>query len=214
MKCLNCGSGNTFIIPLEVEEITICKSCGYGRPSLQTPMQYDEAYEKKYLAYPEDEINKIRLFFTPPYRSILDYGCGSGSFVKAAREAGYIAYGYDVNNFTAHLRPSENFKPDIITAWDSFEHLTDKQQIDFFKIAENAKWIVLSLPDFSTPAKDKTLSLWRHYRPQEHLHYYTRKALASRFEREGFIFEFSYHDEDRIRKAPWINNILTIGFKR
>jgi SAM-dependent methyltransferase len=214
MNCLNCGSEKIFTISLDLENITICKSCGYGRPLLQTPMQYDEAYEKKYLAYPEDEINKIRLSFIPYPGSILDYGCGSGSFVKAARKRKYTAYGYDVNNFTADLRPPKKFKPHIITAWDSFEHLTDKQQTDFFKIAESAKFIILSVPDFSTPTKNKTLSQWRHYRPQEHLHYYTRKALTIRFESEGFNFFFFSHAEDKVRKAPWKNNILTIGFQR
>src|SRR4030042_2972648 len=208
MECLNCGSEKTFIIHLDLEEITICESCGYGRPSLQTPMQYDEAYEKKYLAYPEDEINKIRLSIILGKGSILDYGCGSGSFVKTAREAGFIAYGYDINNFTVDLRPPENFKPDIITAWDSFEHLTDNQQIDFFKIAESVKFIVLSVPDFSTPEKYKTLNQWRHYRLQEHLHYYTKESLIICFKQQGFNFIFSSHAEDEVRKAPWKNNIL------
>jgi cyclopropane fatty-acyl-phospholipid synthase-like methyltransferase len=214
MECLNCGSTNTDLIKLDVEDILICKNCGYGRPSLQEPMQYDDSYEKKYLSYPENEINKIRLAFILQEGSILDYGCGSGSFVRACREKGYVAYGYDVNNFTADLRPPEGFKPDIITAWDSFEHLTDQQQIEFFKIAENAKLIVLSIPDFKTPEKDESLRQWRHYRPGEHLHYYTVKSLCTRFEKKGFKYIFYCHAEDKIRKATWKNNILTIGFRR
>lgn len=214
MKCLNCGLENTFTINLELEDMTICKCCGYGRPSMQTPIQYDENYEKKYLAYPEAAINKIRLHFILKKGTILDYGCGSGSFVKAARKAGYTAYGYDINDFTADLRPPEGLRPDIITAWDSFEHLTDEQQIDFFKIAESAKLIVLSVPDFDTPKKDESLEKWRHYRPKEHLHYYTLEALYFRFRREGFIFYLSSHAEDEVRKAPWKNNILTAVFKK
>ncbi|MBN2402004.1 MAG: class I SAM-dependent methyltransferase [Spirochaetes bacterium] len=214
MKCLNCGSNETSTINLELEDMTICKNCGYGRPSLQTSIQYDENYEKKYLAYPEAAINKIRLSFISEKGTILDYGCGSGSFVKAARQAGYVAYGYDINDFTADLRPPEGFQPDIITAWDSFEHLTDEQQIEFFKIAENAKLIVLSVPDFDTPKKDQRLGNWRHYRPKEHLHYYTPIALYFRFRRERFNFYFACHAEDKIRKAPWENNILTAVFKK
>lgn len=214
MECLNCFSNNIYLIKLESEDILICKDCGYGRPSFRDPIQYDENYAKKYLAYPEAEINKIRLSFILQKGAILDYGCGSGSFVKAAREAGYIAYGYDVNNFTKDLRPPKNFVPDIVTAWDSFEHLTDKQQINFLRIAKSAKAIILSVPDFDTPVKDDTLSEWRHYRPGEHLHYYTKKSLHIRFEYEGFKYMFYSHHEDEIRKAPWENNILTIGFKR
>ena len=216
--CKNCGSKTVKTIDLVDETMNVCLVCGYGRPSLRDPMQYDAAYESKYLAYPEDSINRIRLNFiklceTVETKSILDYGCGSGSFVKAARLTGYEAYGFDVNDYTADLRPPAGFSPDTITAWDSFEHLTDEQQTELFGIAKNAKRIILSVPDFAAPDKNK-IRQWRHYRPREHLHYYTSAALSIRFLKKGFETVFISHAEDAVRKAPWKNNILTVGFAR
>lgn len=211
------------------ETLSICHSCGYGRPSNQTPIEYTEAYEAKYMNYPESDICKIRLqalaqtikryknacmYPINPY-TLLDYGCGSGAFVKAAKRSCYCAYGFDVNDFTADLRPPKNFKPDIVTAWDAFEHLTDTQQAEFFKTAENAKIIVVSVPDFTHALNTPdAFNSWRHYRPGEHLHYYTAIALTTRFEKEGFTLSYMSHSEDKVRKAPWKNNILTVGFIR
>jgi hypothetical protein len=227
--CVNCGSGNIDTLGIIQEHIDICNNCGYGRPSLRSPIQYDENYEKKYLEYPEEEICNIRLSFIRmaecclntknPFpnrseRTILDYGCGSGAFVRAARLiVGCIAYGEDVNSYTADLRPPVGFMPDIVTAWDSFEHLTDYEQAEFFSSSRNAKIIIVSVPDFSTVLQDGVpIFKWRHYRPQEHLHYYTEKSLRIRLEREGYRFAFSSHEEDKVRMAPWPNNILTVGF--
>lgn len=220
--CVNCGSDLTTTIRLDSEDIVVCHDCGYGRPSLRDPIQYDDDYEKKYLAYDEKSICGIRLLFVSrakqfldrSFYQILDYGCGSGAFVKAARDDGYEAYGYDVNDYTEDLRPPEGFEPGIVTAWDSFEHLTDEQQVEFFKSAKSANIIIVSVPNFQAPQKDESLKEWRHYRPREHLHYYTVKSLCFRFEREGYKFAFTAYDEDNIRKAPWNNNILTVGFTK
>ena len=221
MKCLICGQ-ETKRLELPEEDMYICTSCGYGRPSIQNPIEYTEAYEIKYLGYNEDAINEIRIdavetilddLCLHKVAHILDYGCGSGSFVKSARASGFIAYGYDVNRFTDDLRPPFAYAPDIITAWDSFEHLTDKEQKQFFKLARCSKAIILSFPDFSTPNETEVLS-WRHYRPKEHLHYYTLESITRRFAMEGFkLYSFS-HNEDSVRTAPWDNNILTVGFIR
>ena len=214
MACMICGHRRAILIDTVKEEVKICDACGYGRPSIREPMQYDEAYESKYLAYPEDEINKIRLNFVAAVGSLLDFGCGSGSFVRAARAAGFDAYGYDVNDFTSDLRPPDGFKPEIITAWDSFEHLTDEQQKEFFELAKSAKCVYVSIPDFESASWNVDLDTWRHYRPAEHLHYYTAAALARRFKLEGFTAYKLDHGEDAVRKAPWKRNILSMGFIR
>lgn len=224
MECRICGNRYVITKGLQTETIDICFKCGYGRPSGRVPIKYDESYEKKYLSYPEKELCEIRLnaikktlmlirLINNP-RRLLDYGCGSGAFVEAAREAGYHAYGYDVNDFTAHLRPHEGFQPGIITAWDSFEHLTDEEQIEFFKLSKNADVVVLSVPNFDSANRAGGIESWRHYRPNEHLHYYTRKALNKKFSDEGFQEHYYSYAEDAIRKAPWENNILTMGFIR
>lgn len=216
MICGACGESQTFDIKkMDTEDIIICGYCGYGYPTDRVPMVYTEDYERKYLSYPEEEINKIRLApISDTFGSglkVLDFGCGSGSFVRYARSKGFDAYGVDVNDFTKDLRPPAGFEPDIVTAWDSFEHLTEEQQDNFFKMAESAQAIIVSVPDFASADDIRT---WRHYRPKEHLHYYTSNALAERFYREGFIAEFMNHYEDAIRKAPWKNNILTMGLSR
>jgi len=216
MTCKNCGFGRTEKIKLPEEFLYICCNCGYGRPIVQNPITYSDEYEKKYLSYPEEEISAIRLSLLPHDRnlSILDYGCGSGAFVRYARERGFQAYGFDVNDFTSDIRPPSKFKPDIVTAWDSFEHLTDAQQKIFFIRSRTAKYIAISLPDFSSAPQNESLYTWRHYRKDEHLHYYTAKALDIRMIHERFETILISHQEDEVRKAPWTNNILTMVFKR
>lgn len=215
IECSICGR-TMFAKEMKDETLFICFNCGYGRPSIQTPMEYGTEYEKKYLSYPENALCKIRMDFVEKLnvlnrRNLIDFGCGSGAFVHYARGKGYAAYGFDVNDFTAHLRPPKNFTARIVTAWDSFEHLTDEQQAAFFHENKRAEIIVVSVPDFESCIDAAS---WRHYRPREHLHYYTEAALRTRFKKEGLTAHFCSHDEDAVRSAPWKNNILSIGFVR
>lgn len=222
-QCKICGSEDIYNVPTKVETVTVCRECGYGYPSLRDPIIYSEDYERKYNLYPEHDICNIRLSFVrraediflkahtgKSILKILDYGCGSGAFVRASNDAGYEAYGYDVNDYTEDLRPGKGFVPEIVTLWDSFEHLTDEEQAAFFEKFKSVKMIVVSVPDFSSACL--SIDEWRHYRPKEHLHYYTSSALTQRFLKEGYFPAFISHDEDLIRKAPWKNNILSMGF--
>ena len=61
--------------------------------------------------------------------SVLDYGCGSGDFVKYLRSKSIEAYGYEPNyNFCEHdfLTNQEGWKSkkyDIIILWHVLEHI-------------------------------------------------------------------------------------------
>ena len=63
--------------------------------------------------------------------SILDYGCGSGLFVKYLNEHGYVASGFDPYSNTYQDKSILSQKYDWIISQDVIEHLTDPN--DFLK---------------------------------------------------------------------------------
>ncbi len=59
---------------------------------------------------------------------ILDYGCGSGRFVRFVTYKGYTAYGYDPYVPMYADRRLLNERYDVIVAWDVIEHVEDPRE--------------------------------------------------------------------------------------
>ena len=112
---------------------------------------------------------------------VVDIGIGGGRFVQAAD-----GWGYDVNaEAVAWLRQQERyFDPyatptEAISCWDSLEHIPEPEKL----LAQVGEWVFVSMPVY--------LSQWdclksKHYKPGEHLWYWTQNGLIAWFARQGF----------------------------
>lgn len=152
----------------------------------QWPLQVTAHYNAKYITHRYDSytttemMSYLRLGFLKAFVQrglLLDVGYGNGSFVKAATKSGFDAYGNDVHGADYGVREKSltgHELWDVVTFFDSMEHLPDLMPVRH--LAKRAKLILVSFPN---RPKDFPANLeWKHYRPGEHLHYFSVCSLS------------------------------------
>jgi hypothetical protein len=160
--------------------------------------RYDDAYLAKFEAYDPavaDAVNAGRCAMLsrhlPPGAAVIDIGAGDGRFVRAARAAGFRAFGTEIIPQAAQaLREAglhaDDAAPDAVTLWDVMEHLEDPAQ----HLA--APIIFASIPVFEDL---RAIRDSKHYRPGEHLHYWTAGGFVGWMALHGFrLLERSDHE--------------------
>ena len=118
--------------------------------------------------------------------SILDYGCGSGDFVKYLRSKSIDAYGYEPNyNFCEHdfLTNQEgwkNKKYEVIVLWHVLEHIHNPfDLIQSLKKRLNKKGkILIAIPNFKSFDSKYYGKYWAGYDTPRHLWHFSRKGLG------------------------------------
>lgn len=194
-----------------------CPSCGHVFQDPPTILvKYDADYVAKYRGY-TDEMSYLRLGFLKAFAGggpLLDFGCGDGRFVKVARAGGFDAYGYDIHGVDVGV-PMVGWdrigRADwgVVTMFDSLEHVPDLHQVE--RAAARATRLIIATPCPPTGFPD--VRDWKHYKPGEHLHYFSRASLRQLFVSRKEVCHTNV--EDAIRKpdgAGW--NIRTVVFEK
>ncbi len=159
--------------------LLICRECEliYSPSSKNV---YDDEYLLHYKLYKRTEFSKLlqkaRWDFIgkniKSFKSILDYGCGSDAFLVEATDCmkdQCNLYSYDPYFMQDHKFLCER-KLDITTFFDSLEHMN---RLDIISLL-NSRYIVISIPILE---KNQQLFEWKHFRPNEHIWYFTEDAL-------------------------------------
>jgi 2-polyprenyl-3-methyl-5-hydroxy-6-metoxy-1,4-benzoquinol methylase len=113
------------------------------------------------------KINIIRWGWVSQYKpkTVLDYGSGVGWFKAFAPE------GIKIDNYDVMPTPQTGITLnhyDLITFWDVLEHIENLDGLNnIFNMAEHIAISVPICPD------DKVLYYWKHYKPEEHVNYFT-----------------------------------------
>lgn len=135
--------------------------------------------------------------------SVLDFGAGCGTFVKQAISWGYEAKGFDVIPETIQLLQemgafaSSAREFDVVTFWDSLEHV-EEPEIAFRRIRKGAL-VLVAVPIIADIADVRSS---KHYKPGEHLYYWTRDGFVSWMGLWGFrLLEESSHEVDAGREC-------------
>lgn len=179
LSCPTCSSKS---IDDHGETLFQCKACChiYQHPPDVTA-DYGAGYLKTYDQYPTDTISHLRLGFLKAFvgkGSLLDIGYGKGDFVRAAIRGGFDAFGSDVHGVPCGVREvdlaTDEREWDVVTFFDSLEHFPDFAMV--CNPLSRAKYALISLP--STPADFPMNRNWRHYKPGEHLHYFSVPSLC------------------------------------
>lgn len=143
---------------------------------------------------------------------LLDVGYGNGSFLKLAAKCGFNVYGKEVHGVDYGIREAEldEAEWDLVTFFDSLEHFADLNEVR--KMC--AKRVVVSVP--ARPASFPADLSWKHYRPGEHLHYFSQSSLVEFFESGDLAFTCVSYFEDIVRgkSSHGEANILTCAFQQ
>ncbi|HAR44690.1 MAG TPA: hypothetical protein DCS05_00550 [Nitrospiraceae bacterium] len=172
---------------------------------------YDSAYWQKYLEMDATDlgaqltaarVDMVRRHFKGQG---VDVGIGGGRFAK---ESGFS--GYDVNkDAVAWLKSGGRYSdpyqnnPAAVTCWDSLEHIPNPDLL----LESVREWLFVSMPIYEGQVhclKSK------HYRPGEHIHYFTFEGFVSYCAGLGFrLAEYNTIESDLGREG-----IVSFAFKR
>jgi len=128
---------------------------------------------------------------------VLDYGCGSGGFVKYLRGNSINAYGYDPNinfngdDFASYLTNTGSWKRqkyEIIILWHVLEHAHNP--FDLIKslkkhLNKNGK-IYIAIPNFKSYDSKYYGKYWAGYDLPRHLWHFSRKSIYQIAKKNNF----------------------------
>jgi hypothetical protein len=177
---------------------------------------YDEAYLNEYKRRAETDLGKkimqARWSLVQKYilngGRILDWGCGVGNFITSNPDSYYVA-GYDVNPH-AGFPNYELFHDwwDGVTLWDVLEHV---YRPDLFLRLLKSEFVFIVTPNASYI---DNLKEWKHYKPNEHQHYFTESSLGWIMRRAGFKPLHVDFEEGKLRDPEHETGIITIVGRR
>lgn len=182
----------------------LCEGVAYQADMQADRVPYGADYLAKIDAYESSPIARavnvgrcaLLARHLPDGAAVLDVGAGSGAFVRSARAWGFEAHGFDViPEAVARLRGAGLYAEgvgsfDAVTLWDVLEHIEDPEQC-LGDIRVGAQLFV-SIPVFDDLAKVRES---KHYRPGEHLYYFSPSGFIDWMELHGFkLLEASTHE--------------------
>lgn len=155
-----------------------------GRPPAHTRFHHDVAVAWQRLRQLADHL--------PPGGVWLDYGCGNGAMLAVARQAGFAPLGVELckdyaeelaTNLLVETLPSVRLlgiphRPaDVISLFDAVAYVLDPVGLlhCLHRWLDDRGVLVIETPDLD--AATYGLDGWHHYRPDEHLSYWSETAF-------------------------------------
>lgn len=137
--------------------------------------------------------------------NILDYGCGTGDFLKTCRNYGWKVSGIETNekarNFAAGQNKIDAFPEnyikqfneesfDLITLWHVLEHIPDLNDRldDFYKLLKPGGILLLAVPNSDSWDASHYKNLWAAWDLPRHLYHFNYNSLKSILTNHQFNF--------------------------
>lgn len=155
-----------------------------------------------------DELTRFRrgfvsYHFQHGWDQVVDVGIGGGAFVEKTG-----CRGLDINpHAIVWLKERGLWGPGekgvrAMTFWDSFEHIEDHDGY-----LKSVDWVFMSLPVFGSVEE---VQRSKHFKPGEHIWYFTPEGLVAYMERYGFDLVDRCNNETKIGRE----GIMTYAFHR
>jgi len=153
-------------------------------------------------------------------RSLLDVGCGEGTFLLAAREEGWEVSGTEMNpapasdhrlevaSDLAAFQGAREF--DCITLWHSLEHMRNPQEVlhSIHRLLKADGWLFVAVPDAGGWQASAFGRDWLHLDVPRHLYHFNRGSLRLLHERCGFQVREEHHQELEYDLLGWSQSAL------
>jgi len=149
------------------------------------------------------------------FTSILDFGYGNGAFLKECERQKKVTYGYDISDYpvpskTIKVDDPNNVEVDVITFFDSLEHLLEEDLVSFLR-NKKCKHFCISVPWYHESKGTSWFESWKHRRENEHIHHFDAHGLIGLLTDIDCKVVYVGNPEDKVR-IPNSNlpNILTV----
>lgn len=160
---------------------------------------------------------------------VVDLGCSVGSFLREAQRRGWLGLGFDCSRWAVEEAQSSGLRAQhmdieslngdapmahVVTMFDVIEHLKDpiKTLKTVAHMLPVGGSVVISTPNADAVTRE-AFGSWRHFRPSEHLHYFTSRSLASALHAAGLSPDRWSYFESSFRFYPERpdDNILSVA---
>jgi 2-polyprenyl-3-methyl-5-hydroxy-6-metoxy-1,4-benzoquinol methylase len=140
-----------------------------------------------------------------PHGTLIDAGCGFGSFLTTAAGIGYTVTGCDISEAAVtHVKKKYKLKAivadvypgkfpkgpfDVITAWDVIEHMPDPVQslTAFYNSQKENGFLFMTTPDIESIDALILGKYWYGFkRIPEHLYYFSPKSIRLMLKEVGY----------------------------
>ena len=216
VKCGRCGF--VFLNPRPEPEFM---ALYYDEDNYQPHQLADESLVDKIYKFIRDWNIRYKRYLIERYffnASLLDFGCGSGEFILAMKNAGWQVSGVEsalkprkiTKNLRLDVRDNiEGFdtKFDVITLWHVLEHI-----YDLHHLIENLKSrlksdgiIVVAVPNLKCIDAQKFGSNWAAYDAPRHLCHFSPKEIQKIFK----IFDLQIISYRTLFIDTWYNSLLS-----
>jgi len=219
-------SAKDHLLSHEEFKIYQCKQCSlrFTNPRPETN-ELDKYYEsEEYISHSNqnstliDRIYKIARSFTLKRKrkllqsitsnyNLLDFGCGTGHFIKHCKEYNWQVSGVEPNKL-AQRQAEENTQEtifqdlnevkskdfNIITLWHVLEHLPElNQTITQLKtLLKNDGAMVIAVPNYEAYEEKTFNEFWAAYDVPRHLYHFNRKSMAELLSKHGLKIVKTY----------------------
>jgi predicted SAM-dependent methyltransferase len=211
-----------YTVSQEFFNIVSCKSCNFKftspRPSDSDIGKYYKSED--YISHSDTKkgfINRLyhavrkrtlkqKLSLISKYVSrgtLLDYGCGTGMFLKTCTDAGWKTFGFEPDNDARQIAVKKDLavadskdelganKYDIITLWHVLEHVTDLEStLKFFSNSiSNTGRLIIAVPNYTSADARHYKEFWAGYDVPRHIYHFEINTLQKLLARHGFVLE-------------------------
>ena len=238
-SCPLCGGGGVSdhhrsldnLVSKQLFGVSLCHACGFlftnPRPDAQAMGKY--YCSDDYISHTDggsslfDKLyRRIRKFMIVKKYSVvekhktvngaatlLDYGCGTGEFLKYCQYKGYNVMGYEPGNNASVMARNKSLQVlvdeplleqleenqfQVITLWHVFEHIVDFQQkIDLFsrKLCDNGI-LIIAVPEHKSYDAKFYKEHWAAWDVPRHVNHFEEKTLTRAVFNSGFVLVKKY----------------------
>ena len=205
-----------------------CAACGLGitQPVPQDLAPYYRAYYGGRHGFTATFRAKQRLGLvrnkakSKSGQTLLDVGCGEGTFLLAAREEGWIVSGTEMNptparghglEVEADLTVFEGTRQfDCITMWHSLEHMRNPKEVlhSIHQLLKPDGWLFVAAPYAGGWQARAFGRAWLHLDVPRHLYHFNRGSLRLLHEHCGFQVREEHHQELEYDVLGWSQSAL------
>ena len=214
----------------EIFRIDRCLSCELGQ-TLPQPADMGPYYGQLYHSGRHGVTDRMcmerRLRFVShvaePGR-LLDFGCGDGGFIAAARAEGWDAAGVEMQPDQARAKGLTVFERiedapgsyDIITLWHSLEHVAAPRPTleRLLKLLKPGGHMIIAVPNWASWQARLFGRRWFHIDAPRHLFHFTPRALQRLLEGQGLALVRRWDLEFEIDLFGWTQSALNLVLPR